>query len=198
MRLNIFHRAKNFTVCTFLFKAEIYREFTENVERMKKRRNLRISALILAGTIFVGGLVYTGKRLSDKQDIKIATSMAIKDAEDELTTLLMLKRGGSVTFLSENGARSMFDSLSTSDYAKISIDNLGQIYSYKLILGDTEFEEFIKSIRYLENNEERCYTSFRQFLNINGFSSEEEFVNKAEAILLKQYGNELNKSKGGI
>jgi len=124
--------------------------------------------------------------------------MATKDAEDELSSLLIYKHGGFFTYSNDIGIRSMFRSLSTSDYAKLSVDNLGQIYSYKLVLGDVEFEEFIKSITYLENGEKRCYVSFKQFLNINGFGSEEEFINKAEAILLEEYGMQVHKGKGGI
>lgn len=176
-------------------KVENERQMQINVE---KQRKLRIAALILAGTLIFGGLTYAGKRISEQHEIRTVTTLATKDAEHELALLLMHKSGGSFTFLNDIGLRNSFSGLSTHDYAKLSVDNLGQIYSYKLVLGDVEFEEFIKSLTYLENGEQRHYVSFKQFLNINGFGSEKEFINKAEANLLEEYANELHKGKGGI
>lgn len=178
-------------------RVENEKQIEIDAEKIRKQRKLRIGALILAGVVVFGGLTYTGKRLSDQNDIRTVTNMATDDAKDELSAILMNKVGGSITFSNDTALRTVFSSLSTSDYAKLSVDNLGQIYSYKLVLGDSEFEEFIKSLTYLENGEQRHYVSFKQFLNINGFGSEMEFTNKAEAVLLEEYASELHKSKGG-
>ena len=179
-------------------KAEVQRKFDERVVQLEKQRKLKIAALVLAGTVFLGGLVYGGKRVSEQQDIKAATSMGTQDAVDELSNLLVYRNGGSITYSTDIGVRSLFQSLTTDDYSKLTVNNIGQIYSYKLVLRDAEFEEFIKSLTYLENGEERHYVSFKQFLNINGFGSEKEFINKAEAQLLDYYGNQSHKARGGI
>lgn len=179
-------------------KIEREKEIQINAEKSKKQRKLQISGLILAGAIILSSLFYTYKKIDEYNDIKIVTDMGAKDAENKLLFLLMYKSGGSFTYSNDENVRNKFAALSTSDYAKLTVNNLGEIYSYKIVLGDIEFEEFIKSLRYSENGEERCYTSFQQFLNINGFGSESEFINRAEAVLLEEYEHELHKSKGGI
>lgn len=96
---------------------------------------------------------------------------------------------------------------SVTDYRKLGIicnagntDKQQAVYIYKLVLPDSEFAKFIKSVSYSDGL--HYYTSFEQFLNINGYymqgtniPSDKVFYNKMEAIISKKADEILNEKK---
>lgn len=69
---------------------------------------------------------------------------------------------------------------SVDDYRVLNVKDYVDVYVYKTLLTDSEFNDFIKSVSYVDGNGNVCrYVSFEQFLKINGFPDEMTFENYA-------------------
>lgn len=163
------------------------RKFKERAEFLRKKRILKMVTLIMAGSILIGGSVYAAGRVSVHQDIKKATSIAMDYAREDLVTVLMHSHGGSFTFSSDDDIGYLATSLTTKDYSMLGECSLEEVFAFKMVLPRAEFEEFIRALEYTTPDGTYHYISFEQYLNINGFGSEREFENRAEALLLQAY-----------
>lgn len=104
--------------------------------------------------------------------------------EDLLSNGLAYTDGGELVVLNN----------STQKYKNLNIKNNTDIYLYMNILNEEQFNNFIKSVSYVDNNKnsstygQTCYyTSFEQFLSINGYPDSETFKNYMEQELKKMY-----------
>lgn len=83
------------------------------------------------------------------------------------------------------------------DYKVLDVSDVVDVYVYSTILPEEEFEKFVKSVSFIEDGNEHYYLSFQHFLEVNGYTSENDFEKAAKDIIYEMYINgEIKDSYG--
>ncbi|MBQ8193002.1 MAG: hypothetical protein IJZ46_02915 [Bacilli bacterium] len=138
---------------------------SERKKREKKEINPKILKTILACSLIAASLISLGG-LKTKIDRAIKVGKATKPYIEAAESRLFYY--GLATY-NENGLR-VFDN-SISQYEQLRADEPLEIYIYKQILPENEFDKFIKSASY--SNDMYNYISYNQFLEYNGYRDPE-------------------------
>lgn len=189
-------------------RAEHHRFISERAEIIRKRTLLKLIALITAGVIAIGGMIYAGGKIAEQVEISRATAHAVEKARDDLKWLIIEKIGddGTIAFSSDEDLIATRGSiLDKEDFKKLNIssNDIGDIYALSIALGDNEnaINALVGSI----GDNSNPYKSIADFCDRSGLSLD-SFKKNALNNLYESYLNEnLNvennmndKGKGGI
>lgn len=174
-------------------KRKLQKEKEDLIKKKKEDRKKAWKKLIigiLTGSTLIGGAVYGISQLEPKIDDNIK----ISNAKEWLRTLgedNLLMYG--LATRDEDGKFKIGNN-SVSDYRSLDADTPLEVYVYKDIMDNEEFNKFIRSVTY--DNGTYCYESYEQFLRINGFYdqttnkiSENVFANIMDGTLLTACNN---------
>jgi len=141
-----------------------YRKRNSNVIIARKRKEA-ISAL--CAIFLVAGLSFTGIKTIQKVDNFIESHINIEKGLNVLTERAYndLCRHN-LASVNEKG-KYVIGENSVSDYRELGVTSHLDVYVFKQILSNTEFDKFIRAVSY--NNGYNYYTDMYQFLNINGY-----------------------------
>lgn len=159
-----------------------------NAEYHKKMKTTIIAVLI--GASLVAPLAFkSGKALIDRfnhwKDIEVAVAVQSNEIENilkenDLAYEDLEKRQNFENGYSNEISFTVRDN-SVQDYKCLNVKDYVDVYLYKNTLPPEEFEDFIKSVSYVDTNGAICnYLNFEQFLRINGFPDERTFINYAQ------------------
>lgn len=170
-------------------------------EKKRKETNFRnaltlvVSGALLVAVVNLGVLSNKNKKVSD-----YITTQIVQMQNEMLNNGLGYQIGNTIVI---NG--------NTEQFRKLNIEKQTDVYLCTKILSDEQLESLIRSISYTDNNVgsstygQTCYyTSFQQFLNINGYPDKVTFENYMKAELRKQYeieqanSNEVNDFDFGV
>lgn len=166
--------------------------YERQVARNKKNNKKLIAALLAAITILTSSISIAGRLGIEHLKIDVASDLGIEEMEKKLLA-------GDLAYLREivigDGIKTyefVIKDNSPTDYSRISINDISDIYHMKNTLPSDEFKDFIKSQTYIDKDtgEIHYYENFTHFLYVNGFRNESEFNKTAEDAILVQYENE--------
>ena len=154
------------------------------------RRKIKTAIVsVLIGAALISPFAFTaGKAIINKfEHWKAVNSAVALQSNDAMEELLKYK----LAYIDENKLSNLEHATSetpftvrnntVSDYQVLNVDDYVDVYLYKINLPSTEFNDFIRSLTYTDNNGDLVhYISFEQYLKINGFSDEETFINYAK------------------
>lgn len=103
------------------------------------------------------------EQISFSQNVEKGTDLLVARAFNELTL------NDLAGFSIEDGTFVVKEN-SIDDYKKLDITSHLDVYIYRLILPESEFDKFIRSVSYKDGLHR--YTSMYQFLNVNGYYTE--------------------------
>lgn len=180
-----------------LRREEIAKEAAIRGKEITKERRKKVS-LILVGmaaaialsTPLINKAVHNAEQTINSINRQIDVGNALKSEQD--IAIAKLQYYGLVT-KDVNGYK--FSEYNTSvGYQKLEISSPEEVYLYKTILSDSEFNKLIGSISYnTETGETKYYGSFEEYLKNNNFSGEKEFEKEMEEIYLQK----LQENNGG-
>ena len=170
-------------IATSTKREEIAREAAIRGKEITKERRKKV-ALILVGMATVVALSIpavknVGTAIDKYKDTSTAISIMQEEAIDNLS-----KYG----LINENGeAFNIVEPNTSVSYQRLDISSPEEVYVYKTILSDTEFNKLISSL---------SYSSFEEYLKVNGFSNEKEFVESMRESILNSYRSQLENNGG--
>lgn len=169
-----------------------------NEEKIRIEKNKLMKKWLIAGTL-VGTLV-AGIAVSAIWGDDIA---AYKEKHQIISTQLAKEiTSARRELLDENLAEMIYTKAypftvldnSVFDYKALDVQDFADVYVYKNILSRDEFDKFIKSVYYTNEEGMHYYTDYSDFLRVNDFASEREFENAARNVL---YEEAIGNAKGG-
>lgn len=194
---------------------KIEREKKEVMAAEEYRRKIKtaIVSVLIGATLISPFAFIAGKSIVNKFERWRAVNSAVAMQSNEaLDQLLRYK----LAYIDEDKFSKMehvssenpvtIKNNNVEDYRVLKVDNYIDVYLYKLNLPSSEFNDFIRSLTYTDNNGNLVhYVNFEQYLKINGFPDEDTFKNYAEegafqrAVQKEQEKliNNQNANKGG-
>lgn len=170
-------------------KAKIDEKRRKEYERQKK---IAIKTILAAIVLVLGLGMVTKNHIKEEIKTNQSVNIMINDSRDDLRMygLATLDYSKPEKKLMNEGPYTVKDN-TTKDYERLNVRSydIGRIYSYMYILNDEEFEDFIRSV---DPNDGSTYTSFKDYLDRNGFASKSEFVEAAKEAIYKE-----SQAKGG-
>jgi len=154
-----------------------------------KKMKATIIAVLIGATLVAPFAFKGGKAIIDRfnhwKDVEIAVAVQSDEIEDTLKEYGLAYEDGEKRQQFENGnlEATVFTVRDNSvhDYKILNVKDYIDVYLYKNILPPEEFDDFIRSVSYVDTNGMVCcYLNFEQFLRINGFPDEKTFVNYAQ------------------
>lgn len=157
-------------------------------EYRKKMKNT-ILAVLISACLVSPFAIKAGRTIIDKINHWSNVNSAVSIQRGQIMDILL--SGGFAyiddgkNYVSEErvGQKSPFtvNDNSIEKYKNLDVDNYIDVYLYRSILPPEEFEDFIRSVSYVDTNGTVCYyLNFEQFLRINGFPDERTFINYAQ------------------
>lgn len=172
----------------------------KDAEDFRRKFKTTIISVLIGATLISPFAFITGKAVINKfehwKDVSRAVSIQSNEAREELLKhRLAYIDGDKLKHLGYVSSETPFTirNNSAQDYKVLSVKDYVDVYIYKKILPDNEFNDFIQSITYTDvNGNVSHYVSFEQYLIINGFPDENTFNNYAEE---GAYNREVLKNK---
>lgn len=169
-------------------KAAVKRD-NEQKRKVERKKSIRVKACAFALLALLGTAAFVAIEHGD--DI----STAIEERQDFNTAVKILNNNIMMVF----HARRLADGYILNDntmqqYKDLNITTIEEVYMYKYEASicmsknfEEEFDKLIKSVSYYDEERNICfYTSFENFLEVNGFT-EEEFKQIAKNNIIKNY-----------
>ena len=170
-------------IATSLRREEIAKEAAIRGKEITSQRRKKVAIMLVAmatAALLMAPVVKTAvDNVNDYIDTKTAISIMQDEAIDDLAENRLINIDGTVYNDTEPNTH--------ISYQRLDISSLEEVYIYKTILNDTEFNKLIASLG---------YSSFEKYLASNGFSNEIEFAEKMRENILKTYREELQKNGG--
>lgn len=170
-------------IATSLRREEIAKEAAIRGKEITSQRRKKVAIMLVAmatAALLMAPVVKTAvDNVNDYIDTKTAISIMQDEAIDDLAENRLINIDGTVYNDTEPNTH--------ISYQRLDISSLEEVYIYKTILNDTEFNKLIGSLG---------YSSFEKYLASNGFSNEIEFAEKMRENILKTYREELQKNGG--
>lgn len=165
-------------------------KFINERKKYVERKDM-IKRLIIAGSI-VGTLI-TGLAIKVNYSDDIAAYFQkqedISEVKSKLRTKAMIELLRYDLAISDSSSYQVYTvrNNTVDSYKILGISNFEDVYIYRTILPEEEFNKFIKAVSYVDENGTHYYRDYQQFLDINGYFDYKDFENAAEIKLAEMH-----------
>ena len=170
-------------IATSLKKEEIAREAAIQGKEISEKRRKKTALILVGMATTLALLTPATKTAVDNFRTYRETSVAVAKEQNEAIDKLYRKG-----LINDDGqAFTKTESNTSISYQRLDVSSPEDVYIYKTILSDTEFNKLVSSLG---------YSSFGEYLISNGFDNEKEFTDTMKKNILMAHRNEVEKNGG--